>query len=284
LAPTKWIKVAHYTSATKRLTKVHELIDPATGVWDEGLVHDTLWEVDANVVLKIPIREDFNDFVAWHYDDKGIFTVKSGYHLYMTVNYPNTPGVSGNGEALVQWKNIWDLPLVPKIKQFMWRLAHNCLPLKLNIKRRGIECNTMRVCCKRLDEDGAHLFLKCKEVKKVLNLIGMDNILDHMCAYSSAAAVVQEILSLKETDKILACCTLWRWWCSRNKVNSVGQVLSVQGTVKQARFWASESEQYCMRNQEGDRKSSNAIDRLQWCPPVGDVLKINTDGAFAAES
>jgi hypothetical protein len=117
------------------LTKVHELIDPATGVWDEGLVRDTLWEVDANVVLKIPIKEDFNDFVAWHYDNKGIFTVKSGYHLYMTVNYPNTPGVSGDGEALVQWKIIWDLPVVPKIKQFMWRLAHNSLPLKLNIKK-----------------------------------------------------------------------------------------------------------------------------------------------------
>jgi hypothetical protein len=30
-----------------------------------------------------------------------------------------------------------------------------------------MECETRCVCCQRLDEDGAHLFLLCKEVKKV---------------------------------------------------------------------------------------------------------------------
>jgi hypothetical protein len=201
------------------LTKVHELINPATGQWDEELVRDTLWDADANIVLKIPVREDFEDFPAWHYDEKGVFTVKSAYHLYMTVNYPDNPGGSGNGDAQIQWNNIWKLAVVPKIKQFMWRLAHNSLPLKMSIKRRGIECDTLYVCCRRFDEDGAHLFLKCKEVRKVWKLIGMEDVCDRMCAYSTAASVVQEILCLKEADRILVCCTLWRWWTTRNKLN-----------------------------------------------------------------
>jgi hypothetical protein len=66
-----------------------------------------------------------------------------------------------------QWTQIWDLPYLPKIKQFVWRLAHNSLPLQKNIERRGIECDTLCVSCKRLDEDGAHLFLKCKEMKRL---------------------------------------------------------------------------------------------------------------------
>jgi hypothetical protein len=51
----------------------------------------------------------------------------------------------------------------------MWRMAHNSLALKINIKKRGIECDTCD-CCGRLDEDGAHLFFKCKEARKMWEL------------------------------------------------------------------------------------------------------------------
>jgi hypothetical protein len=37
-------------------------------------VKNTLWPVDANVVLRIPMREDMDVFWAWNPDPKGIFT------------------------------------------------------------------------------------------------------------------------------------------------------------------------------------------------------------------
>jgi hypothetical protein len=63
------------------LTRVQELIDPITGDWDELLVRNTFWDVDASKILKIPIRDDFDDYPAWHFDEKGLFSVKSAYHL-----------------------------------------------------------------------------------------------------------------------------------------------------------------------------------------------------------
>jgi hypothetical protein len=46
------------------LTHVHELIDPHTGSWDALLVEDIFWPIDAQAILKIPLREGFEDFPA----------------------------------------------------------------------------------------------------------------------------------------------------------------------------------------------------------------------------
>jgi hypothetical protein len=38
-----------------------------------------------------------------------------------------------------QWLHLWKFPCEPKIKQFLWCLAHDSLPLRMNIKRMGIK-------------------------------------------------------------------------------------------------------------------------------------------------
>jgi hypothetical protein len=63
------------------LSKVSELIDPVTGTWDSQLIRDILWEEDVANILAIPIRPACEDMVAWHLDSKGVFSVKSAYHV-----------------------------------------------------------------------------------------------------------------------------------------------------------------------------------------------------------
>ena len=77
---------------------------------------------------------------------------------------------SSSGEASVpadsfNWRMIWNSPVTPQAKQFLWRLAHNSLPLRWNIQRRGMDIDTRCPLCQRFDEDGAHLFFKCKPVR-----------------------------------------------------------------------------------------------------------------------
>jgi hypothetical protein len=50
---------------------------------------------------------------------------------------------SGDQNSEHFWKSIWKLPVVPKIQQFIWRLAHDSLPLRTKIKKIGIECDTL---------------------------------------------------------------------------------------------------------------------------------------------
>jgi hypothetical protein len=107
-------------------TNVNELIDPTTGQWDVQLVTE--------VILATPIRDDFDDFIAWHYDTKGIFSVKSAYKLYVQARDGPQQSTSGDPANTLQWEKIWKLSTTPKIKQFVWRFAHNSLPLRMNIK------------------------------------------------------------------------------------------------------------------------------------------------------
>jgi hypothetical protein len=63
------------------LSRVSELIDPVTGAWDKQLIKEVFWEEDVNRILEIPIKHDMEDLLAWHYDNKGLFSVKSAYHV-----------------------------------------------------------------------------------------------------------------------------------------------------------------------------------------------------------
>lgn len=46
-------------------------------------------------------------------------------------------------EELDHWKKLCKLSCPPKMKRFMWRLSHDNLPLRLNIKRRGMDIETI---------------------------------------------------------------------------------------------------------------------------------------------
>jgi hypothetical protein len=58
-----------------------ELINPATGQWDTLLVTQTFVEEDSKLILSLPVHSDMEDVIAWHYDNSGLFTVRSAYKL-----------------------------------------------------------------------------------------------------------------------------------------------------------------------------------------------------------
>ena len=54
-----------------------------------------------------------------------------------------------------------------KMKHFIGRLAHNSIPLRQFLKRRGVKLETIYPMCYRLDEHGGHLFLRCKSMHQL---------------------------------------------------------------------------------------------------------------------
>jgi hypothetical protein len=262
------------------LSRVSELIDPGTGQWDEQLVRNNFWEMDANTILAIPIRDDFEDFIAWRYDNKGAFSVKSAYKLY--VNIRDGPRATSSNAAPHDqfWKAIWKLPVPPKVQQFIWRLAHNSLPLRMNIKQRGIECDTLCQCCKRLDEDGAHLFLKCKVVKQAWQRLGLEEVHERMCKKQTAFAMIEELLALKSDQLSVVACTFWRSWTRRNKINAQEKEWSLEELLSQINYWTTESKLYCQKTEA----VAAARRQQRWSAPEGDWIKFNTDGAFYPET
>jgi hypothetical protein len=70
------------------LSRVEELIDPNSGLWDETLIRDNFRAVDVERILRIPLPNFGQpDFIAWHASKNGCFSVKSAYHIEWRVEY-----------------------------------------------------------------------------------------------------------------------------------------------------------------------------------------------------
>lgn len=122
------------------LTRVCELIDPDTGSWDQALVERCFHPDDVPYVLSIPISDQTEDFLAWHFDSKGIFSVKSAYKVHVVVlkreaSRQKGQSMSGDATQNEMFRLIWKQKCPPKVQHFLWRLAHNSHPMYMNITR-----------------------------------------------------------------------------------------------------------------------------------------------------
>jgi hypothetical protein len=215
-----------YRKKRNIINLVRDLIDPTTNTWDVQMLNQTLEKEDVQAVLQIPVFNQFEDFPAWHYDKKGIFSVKSAYKVARDweahTSIYGKPSNSENSHERRnnQWKRMWSLPLPSKIIHFLWRLTTNSLPLRMNQKRRGMDVDTRCPLCLRLNEDGGHVFLRCKVVKQIWRQLQMEETREKLCEASNAMLLLETILNLEEEEKLMTCCTLWIWWAERNKANS----------------------------------------------------------------
>jgi hypothetical protein len=62
------------TKGHKVLTRVSELINPQNNYWDEQLVYQTFWTIDARRVMKISLpNHGMDDFASWKLIKTGTF-------------------------------------------------------------------------------------------------------------------------------------------------------------------------------------------------------------------
>ncbi|KAL6506664.1 hypothetical protein OROHE_022496 [Orobanche hederae] len=63
------------------------------------------------------------------------------------------------------WKKLWRLKIPPKVKNFLWRAAHNCLPTKEKLLQKGISAGGNCGLCDDSYETSWHIFVDCPFVK-----------------------------------------------------------------------------------------------------------------------
>jgi hypothetical protein len=205
---------------------VNELIYPVTGQWDAELVRQIFHEDDVQTILAIPVNEAFEDSIAWHFNKRGIFSVKSAYK----VQIDNDSCDQGSSEGAMvynpltgntfPWDKIWKLACPNKVKTFAWRLVHNSLPLKRKIQARGMDIDTRCPVCWRFDEDVCHMLFKCKYAKGVWSELHMENIRLELATLQSPKEVFYCIWDKSEELQLRIIVTLWALSMERNNVNA----------------------------------------------------------------
>jgi hypothetical protein len=257
------------------VTRVSELFCPVSGCWDETLVRDIFWSMDAEIILATPIREDVEDFYAWHPDAKGLFSVKSAYKIHAQMMRASSGLQRESSQPDPIWERIWALPCPMKVKQFVWRLTHDSLPLRMNIKRRGVKLDPICPVCLRLDEVGAHTFLNCKVMKNCWRSLQLEDIRLKLCGCANAREVVWSILELNTDQKLCALILCWQWWSARNKVNAGDKGRSATEVCSTVHRWVNDSKEFYLKGTCTCVKQA-----IKWRKPEGDTIKINTDGAY----
>jgi hypothetical protein len=74
------------------------------------------------------------DWVAWHYEKSGVFSVRSAYRLALTraTNMDDLGSSSEGGGERKVWRKIWKMPVLPKVRNFIWKMVRNGLPTNEN--------------------------------------------------------------------------------------------------------------------------------------------------------
>jgi hypothetical protein len=98
--PRKWDRFPITRRGNVVVSIVADLISLVTGSWDEDLVTEIFRLVDANLILSIPLRDGMEDFYAWFYDPKGVFSVKAAYKLHRQLLQLNSNEPTGEPSSL----------------------------------------------------------------------------------------------------------------------------------------------------------------------------------------
>lgn len=79
--PREWLRRSVTPRAGTLRTEVEDLMDPISERWDEELIRQTFWDEDVSLILSILVHVELEDVMAWYYDTKGLFSVRSPYKV-----------------------------------------------------------------------------------------------------------------------------------------------------------------------------------------------------------
>lgn len=111
-------------------------------------------------VMAIPLRiNPMNDVVIWKRTPDWIYSVKSGYHIALSLMVDEEASINTQNDSL--WKQIWKIQVAPKSLNLVWRACQNILPVRANLKRRMPQIGPVCPCCGEMEEIVEHIFLNC---------------------------------------------------------------------------------------------------------------------------
>ncbi|KAG5562464.1 hypothetical protein RHGRI_005257 [Rhododendron griersonianum] len=108
--------------------RVCDVIDATQHVWKMEVIDTVMQEEDAKAVRLIPLPcLDMEDRWVWHFSNRGVYSVSSGYESALRLKRQGSAqGITG-GESSMRdddkkvWNKVWSLPVPNKIKVFVWK-------------------------------------------------------------------------------------------------------------------------------------------------------------------
>ena len=116
------------------------------------------------------------------------------------------------------WSSIWKLKVPPKIQNLIWRMCRDCLPTRMRLQDKGVQCPTHCVSCDSGQEDMAYLYFHCSFAVQVWRFAGLWSHIQNVI--ETAVPVTNMIFNMMETllteQKQTLAAMVWSIWKPRN--------------------------------------------------------------------
>ncbi|KAL0374642.1 UNVERIFIED_CONTAM: putative mitochondrial protein [Sesamum radiatum] len=145
---------------------VSDLIREDIREWDSELINTIFWPEDCVMILQTPLScVGRQDLLVWHYSRNGLFSVRSAYHLALSL--ANHAGPSQDSWNRGLWRSVWQANIPNKTKVFLWRAIRNILPSAGNLQKRRMLESSVCPMCEVETETPIHSFLHCTFARQV---------------------------------------------------------------------------------------------------------------------
>lgn len=156
-----------FTPAHLKGARVSNLIQ-RDGRWDEEVVKAKFTQRDVEDILNIPLGSPPpSDEIIWGQESKGCFTVKSAYHLAVSLDLEKMASCSNEHDSKMFWRKLWGLRIVPRAKICLWKVLNDIIPTKVNLVKKGIDTFPLCSFCRKKPDSATHIFWQCKVTKGI---------------------------------------------------------------------------------------------------------------------
>lgn len=151
------------------------------------------------------------DLLIWQ-GNKNVWRTRNFYHLLVNKNRSAGP-----------WMIIWQIKVPHRIKNFLWKVGHNILPVRSFIASRIRDIDVSCPLCKSEIESSFHLFWECSIVQNIWKKIWtwwnvqIPPTLDKSAFLKSLLLCPSEVPN-RTAQLIVSAVALWNIWKSRNLV------------------------------------------------------------------
>jgi len=173
---------------------------------------------------------------------------------------------------------IWKQRIPHKVRYFLWRLAHTCLPIGTNLIQKGVPCPDVCVTCDIMGETHIHTFFICPKASSCWELVQLDKIITDLIHnindFSMLLFDFYNRLSVQQQS--LASMILWGIWKGHNSKLWEGSDTLPSIIVQRAKD--SLNEWRCM--QRARQPGQGTYLEAKWLKRLPPAVKCNVDCAL----
>ncbi|XP_035544636.1 uncharacterized protein LOC118348020 [Juglans regia] len=260
---------------------VKDLMFEGRKVWNEGFIKSIFSEEEADLIISIPLsKRDVDDRMIWGPSKKGIFSVKSAYHLEESrsrVSKGESSEQNGLGKL---WKSIWRLNIPGSTKNFLWKAGNNLLATRKNLRSKRIVEDSRCPICLQEEETVMHVLWQCPAANDVWSG-SVISVQKWRVGEGDLLGLLEELtekLSIGDMEEVAV--VLRGLWLRRNTFVFDSKLLSHTYVISTARESLEEYQSSCGKITEIRQQANTGGLVHSWNPLDVDWFKANWDAAL----